>query len=64
MSNNMTEVALLLYYQYFSSFAVGQSLFVYVSLREESQPLARRCSFPLSSRVKALRPSLGEASTI
>lgn len=44
--------------------AVGHSVFVYVSLREESLLLARRCSFPPSSRVKALRHSLGEASTI
>lgn len=44
--------------------AVGRSVFVYLSLREESLLLARHCSFPLSSRVKALRHSLGEASTI
>lgn len=43
---------------------LGLCVFVYVSLREESLLLAQRCSFPLSSRVKALRPSLGEASTI
>jgi len=39
-------------------------LFVCLSLREESLLLARRCSFPLSSWVKALRHSLGEASTV
>lgn len=44
--------------------AIGHAMFVYVSLREESLLLARRCSFPLSSRVKALRHSLGEASII
>lgn len=44
--------------------AVGHCVFVYASLGEESLLLARHCSLPQSSRVKALRHSLGEASTI